>query len=282
MPSVFKNQKTGSQLKLIIRESTLGRYFYGRDQKDVCLTIAWNLGPDQKVNIDGVAYEFKSKHLLCLMVNQTFEFEHPETIIAWQFNREFYCIVDHDKEVGCVGFLFYGSSGPMFIHPDPSQEEKLKLLLKVFQEEFETADTIQGDMLRMLLKRLIIIITRLAKQQFLDSTQNDTKLDLIRKFNLLVELNFKNEKSVQFYADQMYKSPKTLANLFATYQYKSPKLIIQDRLLLEAKRLLQYTDKTVKEIAYELGFEDAAYFSNFFRKKIGFSPSEFKNQHVAL
>jgi hypothetical protein len=63
------------------------------------------------------------------MVNQSFRFDRPEAVIAWQFNREFYCIVDHDKEVSCVGFLFYGTSETMFIALDQPGQRKFRGLL---------------------------------------------------------------------------------------------------------------------------------------------------------
>ncbi len=50
--------------------------------------------------------------------------------------------------------------------------------------------------------------------------------------------------------------------------------------MLEAKRLFYYTDKTAKEVAYELGFEDAAYFSHFFKKQTGISTADFKNKRL--
>jgi AraC-like DNA-binding protein len=211
------------------------------------------------------------------MVNQTFSFTDAASIVAWQFNRAFYCIVDHDKEVSCVGFLFYGSQ-LMFTALNKENTHKVDLLLQIFIEEFETVDNIQEDMLRMLLKRLIIIVTRLAKQQFLQVPDlPEQKLDIIRQFNLLVENHYKKEHSVKFYADQVNRSPKTLSNLFALYNEKSPLTVILDRIVLEAKRLLLYTDKSAKEIAFELGFEDAAYFSNFFKKNAEVSPSDFRN-----
>jgi AraC-like DNA-binding protein len=72
------------------------------------------------------------------------------------------------------------------------------------------------------------------------------------------------------------KSPKTLSNLFALYNHKSPLLVIQERIVLEAKRLLFYTEKSSKEIAYYLGFEDANNFSKFFKKHTTISPTDFK------
>lgn len=81
---------------------------------------------------------------------------------------------------------------------------------------------------------------------------------------------------MQFYASRLNKSPKTLSNLFALYHHQTPLQVIQDRLVLEAKRLFYYTDKSAKEIAQELGFDDAAHFSRFFKNQLQVSPSEFK------
>ena len=105
---------------------------------------------------------------------------------------------------------------------------------------------------------------------------NNGKLDIIRHFNLLVEDHYKREHQVQFYASQLNKSPKTLSNLFALYNQSSPLQVIQDRLILEAKRLFHYTDKSAKEIALELGFDDAAHFSRFFKNQVNISPSDFR------
>lgn len=283
MRLAYKNNKTSGECRLILEEEEFDRHFYGKDRKEKLLTIAWNRGDSQMVLIDGVQYDFPPNTVLCLMVNQTFQFSDPQCIVAWQFNRPFYCIVDHDREVSCVGFLFYGSRDMMFIALDSAKQYKIDLLLKVFLDEFETVDNIQQDMLQMLLKRLIIIITRLAKEQFLNEDElPESKLDIVRQYNLLVEKNYKVEHRVKFYADQLNRSPKTLANLFALYNDKSPLTIIQDRVLLEAKRLLLYTDKSSKEIAYELGFADAAHFSAFFKKLTSFAPSDFRNNKPSI
>jgi AraC-like DNA-binding protein len=212
------------------------------------------------------------------MVNQSFRFERPEAVIAWQFNREFYCIVDHDKEVSCVGFLFYGAPESLFIRLQPDDGRKISLLFQVFVDEFKTVDPIQVEMLRMLLKRLIIIVTRLAKEQFLDpAALPEAHFDVVRQFNLLVENHYRHKHRVTDYAELLNRSPKTLSNWFALYNRKSPLQVIHDRIILEAKRLLLYTDKNSKEIAYELGFEEAAHFGRFFKKNTGLPPGAFKN-----
>jgi AraC-like DNA-binding protein len=147
----------------------------------------------------------------------------------------------------------------------------------VFIEEFKTSDNIQNEMLLVLLKRLIIYVTGLARIGYAPVKKvQDERFHIVRKFNLLVELHFKAEHSVSFYADLLFKSPKTLSNLFAIFNQKTPSQIIQERITVEAKRLLCYTDKSVKHITFELGFEDVSYFSSFFKKNTGLSPSDFR------
>lgn len=278
MDLVFKDNKTNGKFSITFGNKSFDRLFFTRDKEDKLLTIAWNRGKTQKVIVDEVEYDFPENTFLPLVVNQSFRFENAEDIIAWQFNRDFYCVIDHDEEVSCVGFLFYGSSQVMFIALDEKEEEKIKLLLEVFKNEFDTTDSIQGEMLRLLLVRLIITITRLGKKQYIPTEDiEDTKFNLYREYNVLVESNYRTQHEVQFYASQLNKSPKTLSNVFALYGKKTPLQIIQERIITEAKRLFYYTDKSVKEIAIETGFEDTSHFSRFFKKQTSFTPTEFKN-----
>lgn len=241
------------------------------------LTIAWNRGPSQKVWVDDVLYTLEAGDLILLIANHRFRFEQPEQITSWRFNRDFYCIIDHDEEVGCVGIIFYGMPSPMSLALPPDFQRKLDLLYQVFVDEFATHDNIQGEMLRMLLKRLIILLTRLAKQQHLKAAADNKEVDIIRKFNLLVEKNFPRLHQVQDYADLLHKSPKTLSNLFGKYSDKTPLQLIRERIGLEAKRQLRYTDKSVSEIGFELGFQESAHFSRFFKQTIGLSPGKFRH-----
>jgi len=127
---------------------------------------------------------------------------------------------------------------------------------------------------------LIIMGTRLAKEQLIVQTLDNEQVDTIRRFNFLVDLHYKTKRRVSDYADMLFKSPKTLSNLFAIYNQKSPQQIILDRIALEAKRLINYTDKQNQEIAFELGFNDPAHFSRFFKKMTQMTPSEYRGNPV--
>lgn len=231
-----------------------------------------------EIIVDSIPYTINPNSVLVLTAVQYVQYVSGKNLVVYQFNREFYCIKDHDKEVSCAGLLFFGNVHVPIIALNTSEEKKLAVLNDVFMDEFDTEDTIQAEMLRMLMARYIIICTRLlkAKEGFVEAVK-DSKIELLRAFNLLVESHFKTEHSVSFYANKLFKSPKTLSNTFAKLN-TSPLQIIHGRIVLEAKRLLTYTDKTAKEIAYEIGFDDASHLSRLFKKNTQLSPSDFKKQ----
>ncbi|MEW4923145.1 helix-turn-helix domain-containing protein [Algibacter sp. 2305UL17-15] len=275
MQKTFKEFSTNAILK--IGDEELLEFYKEAKQPDLYTFIRTN---DFKAEIvvDSIPYTIEPNSILVLTTVQYFRFTAGKDLVVYQFNREFYCIKDHDQEVSCAGLLFFGNVHIPILELDVDESRKFKILHDVFLDELETEDTIQAEMLRMLMARFIIISTRLlkAKEGFVETAKN-TKIDLLREFNMLVETHFKNEHSVSFYAEQLFKSPKTLSNTFAKLN-RSPLQIIHERIVLEAKRLLIYTDKSAKEIAYEVGFEDASHLSRLFKKHTTLSPSEFKKQ----
>lgn len=275
MRHIFQDPASGGQFLMTIGEPNFARYFF-QDREQKFNALVWNRGKSQVLTLDEMRVELPENTVAALNVSHSFRLEHSEEVVIWQFNREFYCIVTHDAEVSCSGLLFYGWREAMPIVLDEKEQHSLGLLAQVFAEEFETRDNIQGEMLRVLLKRLIIKMTRLIKLQSPVGTLSTSDLDTVRQFNLLVENNYKKLHLVQDYAELMFKSPKTLSNLFSKHSEKSPVQIIADRIFLEAKRLILYTDKSSGEVGFELGFEEAAHFSRFFRKMAGTSPTEFK------
>jgi len=269
----FKEFSTGALLKIADQELLAS---YSTTKLIGLYTFIWTKNSDLVIEVDGISTTVEKNSIVVLTPNQYFKYIKGTAVIVYQFNREFYCIKDHDKEVSCMGVLFYGNTMIPIITLDEKHKIKLELSHQFFLEELDTIDTIQAEMLRMLMARFIITTTRLIKQQG-DFETNNGKTDLLREFNTLVEANFRKEHAVGFYAEKMFKSPKTLSNYFAKFE-KSPLQIIHDRIILEAKRLLIYTDKTAKEIAYEIGFEDASHLSRMFKKRTSISPSEFKKQ----
>lgn len=198
--------------------------------------------------------------------------------LALLFNSNFYCIYGHDSEVSCNGFLFNGTSYIMRLHLLEDQVSILKEITDKLTGEYDVKDNLQEEMLRILLKRFIIVCTRMARQKYAIDPAKEKSFDLVRQLYVLVDQFFKEKKQVQDYADLLHRSPKTLSNLFSFYKLPSPLHIIHERLETEAKRLLLYTPKNVKEIADILGFEDTAAFSRFFKNATGESISDYRKR----
>jgi len=164
----------------------------------------------------------------------------------------------------------------LFLYLDESERNRLRTLQDVFIEELNSVETIEKEVLHILINQLLII-TKLAKEKYNnEKVYEGERSDVIKQYNLLVEKYYKQEHKVKYYASLLNKSPKTLCNLFAQCNYKKPSLIIHDRIISEAKRLFFYSNKSDKEIAYELGFNDAAHFSRFFKNATNQCPSDFR------
>ncbi len=249
-----------------------------KDRLESGLTIVWSTEQETHLNIDGVDFSLKPNHILCLTEFHKVNVKHIGTARLIKFNRAFYCIADHDNEVSCKGILFFGASQVPEICIPESEKEKFDLLWRMFSLEMKSPDNLQAEMLQMMLKRLIILCTRLYKQQHTVTMRDTADLNIVREFNYLVETHFRTLHKVADYADLLHKSPKTLSNLFAKYNNKSPLQIVQSRIMLEARRLLTYTDKAISDIAYEIGYDDLQSFSRFFKSREGLSPKDFKER----
>jgi AraC-like DNA-binding protein len=243
------------------------------------LTALWFQSGTNVLIIDGKEYVFTKNQILFLTEFHKVKIKNIGRIRFLRFNRSFYCVLNYDEEVGCKGILFYGASELPIIQIPNEEMEKFESLWKMFSIEMQSNDNLQTDMLLMMLKRYLILCTRLYKSQA-NYPKERTNSDIIREFNYLVEQHFKTKHSVTEYAELLNKSPKTISNIFSTIGSKPPSQYIQDRKLLEARRLLNYTDMQVQEIAYEIGYEDIHAFSRFFKNQEGISPSKFKELAV--
>lgn len=249
------------------------------EKRDDLYKIVWAMNDNLNLGLDGYRVFLQKNHLLfATPLNQLdLDIEHKD-VVMYTFNREFYCIRDHDAEVSCNGFLFLGSSSPIVVALSEKEQKSFRLLYEFFVEEFETIDHIQGEMLLVLLKRLLIKSVRIARKALPVEDMPQPKLDTIRKFNLLVEMHFREKHKVSEYAYLLHMTPKSLSNLFSRYFNKSPSKVITERIILESKRLLDFSDKNMNEIALTVGFEEVSHFSKFFKTQVGLSPTAYQDQ----
>ncbi|ROI02282.1 AraC family transcriptional regulator [Chryseobacterium sp. G0240] len=237
---------------------------------------------EYELTVDFHQYQTK-KPSLFFLTNQHLKIEKgkKEAMLLY-YNRDFYCIQIHDKEVACDGLLFHNVFEIPFVELNDTEADLMINLFQNIKNELEWKDSSAEEMIRTYVKQIIIHATRKWKKQNLESTSikiPGSELDIFRDFSRYLEIHFRKKHHVADYADLLHIAPKTLTHKFKALQLDSPNQFIINRILLEAKRLLFYTDKPVKEIAYDLGYEDPAYFNRLFTQKTGNTPINFKKNY---
>lgn len=114
---------------------------------------------------------------------------------------------------------------------------------------------------------------------------NESKLSQVAAFNsflALLEANFRSDRGVSFYADKMNMSERNLNHVCRNNFHKSVSEIIETRKLIEAKRMLMYSDKTVSEIGFELGYNEKSYFTRVFHARMDITPSRFREMSRSI
>lgn len=138
--------------------------------------------------------------------------------------------------------------------------EALEKTAGLMLEEFNSGKELMDISLKGLLSSFLVQVLRLSGVKARPIHQKE---NLVDNFKILVERKFKEEHRVEYYAKELKVTPKALTMQLSRTLGKAPRLIIQDRFLLEAKRYLAYSDMSISEIGFEIGFEDANYFQDF-------------------
>ena len=225
--------------------------------------------------------EFKMETDALLFINPKVIIKPCETVNGQliYFNRDFYCIEIHDQEVACDGILYNNVFEIPFISLNQTQSLEIQQIIQEIQFEMKNDDANTEEMLRILLKLIILKSTRIWKQQHqLADNNQQADVQFLRRFSKLVEQHYKTLHTVSDYAELLFVTPKNLSKKIGLVSKSTPNDIIKDRIILESKRLLAHTTMTVKEIAYSLNYEDDAYFIRFFTKHSGLSPVSFRKQ----
>lgn len=240
------------------------------------LQLLWFRSNGNEISIDGVTRTFDMNDIITLSQFHRVEFIRIGQVEVLRFNTEFYCVLDRDSEVGCKGILYYAAGRIPLVKIKEMELEIVETAWHMARLEFMMKDSLQLEMLRTMLKRILIVCTRIYKNQGGMAGLGNAQNDLVREFNFLVEKHFRDKHSVSEYAELLHKSPKTLTNMLNRMGEPSPLNTIHHRIELEARRLLHYSKKDISQIGYELGFEDIYGFSRFFKKQSGQSPREFR------
>lgn len=149
----------------------------------------------------------------------------------------------------------------------------------IVKELAEKEDKYTYDILQNLLHTFLLRSERELRRLGYQEIKKGADLDYTTLFRDLLNIHYKSLKSVQGYAGQISISEKRLTNATTKTMGKTPKDLIDERVMLEAKRLLIHTNNSIKEIGYELGFEEPTNFIKYFRKHAAKTPIEFRESH---
>ena len=243
-------------------------------------SLIWVKQGNGKVRADFKEYDLAGSSLFAFSPYQPFIFltQHISGVALF-FHPDFFCIHKHQAEIACNGVLFNNIYEPPFIGVSEQSNIALDDVLIQIKNEIQNTTLAQHEILVSYLKIFLIHCSRLKTEQ---APQARADLAAVKEPFILqnlkdaIEKNFKTRHSAGEYADELNISIKALAKATKTYFNKTITELISERIIIEAKRELYLTNKTVKEIAYELGYEDEFYFSRFFKTNADVSPQMYR------
>lgn len=231
------------------------------------------------INIDFTDYNFSGNIALFSTPYQLVRIiaDAPIKVRTLQFHGDFYCIEYHKKEVACNGLLFNNIYSEPFVQLTEEDFNEMHLLFDKLAAELNYKDDYSKAVIRAYLQ-LILAISSKAKIASAAAPENDFANHYIAQFKQLLESHFQKERQPSFYAAQLGVAANTFSKNCKTYFMRSPSDMIQERVILEAKKLIHLTRKSMKSIAAELNFDDENYFSRYFKKHTGVTPTTFREK----
>lgn len=274
----FERQKYGQELLidtthtsefLLEGEASILPNFY----TIACLTEAQGemLIAEQRINL-------VNNMMLFIPFGQLVNIQKAEFIEGYFlfFEKEFLDVFFHEQNFVYKFAFFHSPNNPLFIE---CHHDILKTFYDIIKEVHHEIRNLRSDsehIIRSLLYYFLVKANRLyAESHHLSDTQILNNEYLI-SFKALLERDVRQHSNVQFYADSLKISRTYLNKLCLNHFSRTSIQVVRERLLIEAKKDLLYTRKTIAEIAYDLQFSDPPNFSRFFKQLTGQSPQQFR------
>ncbi|MCD8264392.1 MAG: AraC family transcriptional regulator [Tannerellaceae bacterium] len=243
----------------------------GRPHKANFYQLVWITEGKACFTIDFREIIIRAGEVLIISAGQVCQFdisnEYTGKLIL--FTASFFTVTEPD------GNFLYTSQilNPVSLNKTiPVCEEQMSQLFSLLNKALiQPADSHQLPIAQSYLRILLLETERKLTARY--PLSQDT---LVRKFCTEVESHFRQCHTIEFYLSLLGINEKALSRSIKQHTGKTPKVYLDLRILLEAKRLLTYSNQTVKEIGYELGFGEPANFNKYFRKHTGITPGAFR------
>ncbi|OJJ19620.1 AraC family transcriptional regulator [marine bacterium AO1-C] len=232
------------------------------------------------LSVDFANYTLIAPCILCLSPYQPYllgKTAHLSGMVL-NFHPDFFCTYQHQHEVASEGILFHNIYEPPFFAAENTQA--LVVLLHQMQQEIDKGGLGQHELLVSYIKVFLIHILRIKAAQnpvARQKSHENNKAIILQNLIDNIEKYYREKHSASEYAQLLNISANALAKLVKGHYGKTLTDLIAQRIMIEAKRELYLTSRSVKEIAYQLGYKDEYYFSRFFKKQAGIPPNLYRS-----
>ena len=237
-------------------------------------------GGSGKLTIDNEVHDLKKARVFFVNYNQVFRFSEVEKFKgeAVLFTRSFYNLIytGNRKIKNDTAF----SHLPSLMDFSKSDLANFSTGINDMKKEFTQPAILSKEIICLLLKASMLKYIRKTNNSNYIDFKTNRKSTYVEQFKNLVEIHFKELKRTSDYSSKLTISANYLNALIKEKLDVSAETVIQNRVILEAERLLLNTDLSVTEISFELGFSDKSHFGKYFKKITQESPNNFRKKFL--
>ena len=264
---------------LLLYDSTTGLPTLTETSKMKCLLLAICTGGEIEYTVDTVIHKVSSNDVLIVSEGQVIgdykmsaDAKGVCLLLSYDFFQE---IVSNVKELTTL-FLF-ARRHPVFHAEDRLVSELLNYIqavkLKILDLEHEFRRELVATMLKVLIYDMCNVIYRVQQEEKTGKSRGET---IFSDFIRLVEKEYRSERRVSWYAEQLYISPKYLSETIKHISKRTPSEWIDYYVMMEIRVLLKNSKMSIKQIAEELNFPNQSFLGKYFKDRYGKSPSQFR------
>ena len=254
--------------------------YFDHLQRNNYYSLIWVTEGKGQLKTNFSEYNFEENTLFSFTPYQPFMFSSPMVKgIAIYFHSDFFCIHKHQTEVTCNGVLFNNVYQAPFVRVDESLQTTFNKIIEQIKSEMQNPGLAQYELLISFMKIFLIAASRSKAQQqpqTILSEKGNKEPVILQSLKEAIENDFKSKHTPKEYAVLLNISPNALAKITKKHFNKTLTDLIAERIIIEAKRELYLTSKSIKEVAYELGYDDEYYFSRFFKKNVNIPPQVYR------
>ena len=245
--------------------------------------IIWVIKSAGSCAITRESWDIDNNSIFCIRPGQMPRFRYKEDTEGFviSFTETFLNVGELEFDLTCQNNLFQLFSRTNGIKIDNEMIAEMREIVIKMMKENSSMYLFKTEIIKRYLKIFLIYLTRHFNTDLRLVTQS-RNMEIVQRFKQLLERNFKEKKMVTDYASEICVTPNYLNEIIKKMTGYSAGHQIRQRVVLEAKRMALYSDVSMKEIAYELGFLDPCHFSKFFKGFTGVNFSDFKKEKMAL